>query len=59
MTFYLDTFNRSNVELVDVSSTKGVEAYKCNRDHNNGKEYKVDCIIYASGFEITSAMRGG
>ena len=53
--FYLDTFNRSNVELVDVSSTKGVEAINATGIIANGKEYKVDCIIYASGFEITSS----
>jgi len=53
--FYLDTFNRSNVELVDVSSTKGVEAINETGIIANGKEYKVDCIIYASGFEITSS----
>tara|TARA_B100000676_G_scaffold60144_1_gene59462 strand:- start:890 stop:2713 length:1824 start_codon:yes stop_codon:yes gene_type:complete len=53
--FYLNTFNRSNVELVDVSSTKGVEAINATGIIANGKEYKVDCIIYASGFEITSS----
>ena len=53
--FYLDTFNRSNVELVDVSSTQGVEAINEKGIIANGKEYDVDCIIYASGFEITSS----
>ena len=53
--FYLNTFNRPNVELVDVSSTQGVEAINKNGIIANGKEYGVDCIIYASGFEITSS----
>lgn len=53
--FYLDTFNRSNVELVDVSSTQGVEAINEKGIIANRKEYEVDCIIYASGFEITSS----
>ena len=53
--FYLDTFNRPNVELVDVSATQGVEAITENGIVANGKEYAVDCIVYASGFEITSS----
>ena len=53
--FYLNTFNRQNVELVDVSSTQGVEAINEKGIMANGKEYEVDCIIYASGFEITSS----
>ncbi len=53
--FYLDTFNRPNVELVDVSATQGVEAITENGIIANDKEYAVDCIVYASGFEITSS----
>ena len=53
--FYLDTFNRPNVELVDVSTTQGVEAITETGIVANGQEYAVDCIIYASGFEITSS----
>ena len=53
--FYLGTFNRSNVELVDVSSTQGVEAINEKGIIANSKEYELDCIIYASGFEITSS----
>ena len=52
---YLETFNRDNVELVDVSATQGVEAITERGIVANGKEYEVDCIIYASGFEITSS----
>ena len=52
---YLATFNRDNVELVDVSATQGVEAINERGIVANGKEYEVDCIIYASGFEITSS----
>jgi len=52
---YLATFNRENVELVDVSTTQGVEAITERGIVANGKEYEVDCIIYASGFEITSS----
>ena len=52
---YLDTFNRDNVTLVDVSEAKGVDRITENGIVANGEEYEVDCIIYASGFEITSS----
>ena len=52
---YLETFNRPNVELVDCSDAKGVEQITERGLIVNGKEYQVDCIIYASGFEITSS----
>ncbi len=52
---YLETFNRPNVELVDVSATQGVEAITESGVVANGKTYAVDCIVYASGFEITSS----
>lgn len=54
---YLETFNRSNVELIDVSETKGVDRITENGFVANGEEYEVDCIIYASGFEITSSYQ--
>ncbi|OMC51157.1 monooxygenase [Mycobacterium sp. IS-2888] len=53
---YLPTFNRPNVTLVDVSSTKGVERATEKGLVVNGVEYEVDCIIYASGFEITTEI---
>jgi cyclohexanone monooxygenase len=52
---YLETFNRSNVQLVDVSDAKGVDRITEKGLVANGIEYEVDCIIYASGFEITSS----
>ena len=51
---YLATFNRPNVELVDVSDAKGVERITPKGVVANGKEYEVDCIIYSTGFEITT-----
>jgi len=54
---YLGTFNNDNVELVDVSDTKGVERITEKGFVANGREYEVDCIIYASGFEITSSYQ--
>jgi cation diffusion facilitator CzcD-associated flavoprotein CzcO len=53
---YYPTFNRSNVELVDVSATKGVERMTEKGFVANGREYEVDCIIFASGFEVTSDL---
>jgi cyclohexanone monooxygenase len=52
---YLATFNRPNVELVDVSDSKGVERITANGVVANGVEYEVDCIIFATGFEITTS----
>jgi cyclohexanone monooxygenase len=54
---YLPTFNRPNVELVDVSESKGVDRITKKGVVANGKEYEVDCIIYASGFEISTAFK--
>ena len=53
---YLPTFNRPNVTLVDVSSKKGVERATEKGLIANGVEYEVDCIIYASGFEISTEI---
>jgi cyclohexanone monooxygenase len=54
---YLPTFNRPNVTLVDVSESKGVERATENGLVAGGIEYHVDCIIFASGFEITTEIR--
>jgi cyclohexanone monooxygenase len=53
---YLATFNRPNVTLIDVSATKGVQRATGKGLVANDVEYEVDCIIYASGFEITTEM---
>ncbi|WP_198956179.1 NAD(P)/FAD-dependent oxidoreductase [Archangium sp. Cb G35] len=49
---YLDAFNRPNVQLVDTDG-KGVERITPTGVVVNGKEYEVDCLVYASGFEVT------
>jgi len=48
---YLQTFNRSNVTLVDTQG-RGVERITETGVVANGVEYEVDCIIYATGFEV-------
>ncbi|MBO0855511.1 MAG: NAD(P)/FAD-dependent oxidoreductase, partial [Nocardia sp.] len=53
---YLPTYNRPNVTLVDVSGDKGVERITEKGVVAGGVEYEVDCIIFASGFEITTEL---
>ncbi len=48
---YLDTFNRYNVELVDTDG-RGVERITENAVVANGVEYEIDCLIFATGFEV-------
>jgi cyclohexanone monooxygenase len=48
---YLDTFNRANVTLVDTQG-RGVERITPRGIVANGVEYELDCIIYATGFEV-------
>ncbi len=54
---YLATFNRDNVHLIDVSESKGVDRISEKGVVANGQEYEVDCIIYATGFEITTTAQ--
>ena len=49
---YLPTFDRENVTLVDTSNSQGVERIEENAVVANGVRYEVDCIIYATGFEV-------
>ena len=54
---YLPSFNRPNVTLVDTGDTGGVERITARGLVANGEEYPVDCIIFATGFEISSSFR--
>ena len=49
---YLPTFDRENVTLVDTSNSQGVERIEEYAVVANGVRYEVDCIIYATGFEV-------
>ncbi|MGP4049864.1 flavin-containing monooxygenase [Streptomyces sp. 2A115] len=49
---YLDTFNRPNVTLVDTADQGGVERITEDSVVVGGAEYEVDCIIFATGFEV-------
>ena len=54
---YLQTFNRDTVELIDTNG-QGVERITQRGVVAGGKEYEVDCIIFATGFEVgTSYVR--
>ena len=48
---YLPTFNRPNVTLVDTDG-RGVERITERGVVANGTEYPVDCIVFATGFEV-------
>ncbi len=48
---YLQTFNRPNVTLVDTNG-KGVERITEKGVVVDGTEYQLDCLIYATGFEV-------
>jgi cation diffusion facilitator CzcD-associated flavoprotein CzcO len=48
---YLQTFNRPNVTLVDTGG-KGVERITPRGCVVAGREYPLDCLIYATGFEV-------
>jgi cyclohexanone monooxygenase len=52
---YLQTFNRSNVTLVDTQG-QGIERITQKGVVANGKEYELDCIIFASGFEVGTPL---
>ena len=51
---YLPAFNRPNVKLVDTQG-HGVERITENGLVFGGVEYRVDCIIFATGFEVGTA----
>ncbi|HEY6474354.1 MAG TPA: NAD(P)/FAD-dependent oxidoreductase [Acidimicrobiales bacterium] len=51
---YLQAFNRDNVALVDTDGL-GVERITARGVVVAGREYEVDCIIFATGFEVGTA----
>jgi len=48
---YLDAFNRPNVTLVDTEG-RGVEKITEHAVWANGRPHEIDCLIYATGFEV-------
>ena len=48
---YLPTFNRPNVHLVDTHG-KGISEITAQGPVFEGKQYELDLLIYATGFEV-------
>ena len=48
---YLQTFNRPQVHLVDTDG-KGIDRITARGVVAKGKEYPLDCLIFATGFEV-------
>jgi cyclohexanone monooxygenase len=53
-TDYFETYNRPNVTLVDISGA-GIERITPHGLRAKGKEYELDCLVFATGFD---AMTG-
>jgi cation diffusion facilitator CzcD-associated flavoprotein CzcO len=51
----LPTFNRPNVSLVDTRG-RGVERFTRNAVVVDGEHYELDCLIFATGFEIGTSL---
>ena len=52
---YLQTFNRDNVTLVDTDG-RGIERITAQGLVVKGKEYPLDCLIFATGFEVAASF---
>ncbi|MBY0421373.1 MAG: NAD(P)/FAD-dependent oxidoreductase, partial [Parvularculaceae bacterium] len=53
---FYPAFNRENVTLLDVSKTRGLERMTPTGFVVDGREHAIDCMIFASGFEVTSDL---
>ena len=55
-TGYFETFNRDNVELVDVSETP-IDEITPHGLRVGGRDFEFDCIVFATGFDaMTGAL---
>jgi cation diffusion facilitator CzcD-associated flavoprotein CzcO len=52
---YLDAFNQPGTRLIDTDG-KGVERITETGVVVGGVEYEVDCIVFATGFEVGTAL---
>jgi cyclohexanone monooxygenase len=56
---YYETFNRDNVTLINTDG-RGLDRITENALVFDGKSYEVDCLVFASGFEVgASTSRAG
>lgn len=53
---FYPVFNQPNVTLIDVADTKGLEEITANGFVVDGKQIDVDCLIFASGFEVSGDL---
>ena len=53
---YYPAFNQDNVTLIDVAETQGLERLTEKGFIHNGVEYEIDCLILASGYEVTNDL---
>ncbi len=51
---YLETYNKDNVKLIDTQGL-GVDKITKNGVVVDGTEYELDCLIFATGFEVGTA----
>ncbi|MFM8272032.1 MAG: monooxygenase, partial [Gemmata sp.] len=51
---YLQAFNRPNVTLVDTAG-RGIDRVTPRGVVANGQEFELDCLVYATGFEVGTA----
>ncbi|MFB4195531.1 flavin-containing monooxygenase [Streptomyces carpaticus] len=49
---YYPAFNRDNVTLVDTADTHGIERVTGTGVVVGGREYALDCLIFATGFSV-------
>jgi cyclohexanone monooxygenase len=52
---YLDAFNRANVTLIDTDG-RGIEGITERGVVAGGREHDVDCIVWATGFEVGTEL---
>ncbi|MDG2232917.1 MAG: monooxygenase, partial [Ilumatobacter sp.] len=52
---YLQAFNEPNTHLIDTDG-KGVERVDATGVWVNGENYELDCLIFASGFEVGTSF---
>lgn len=53
---YYPAFNQDNVHLIDVAETQGLERLTETGFVHQGVEYEIDCLILASGYEVTNDL---
>ena len=53
---YYPAFNQPNVTLIDVAETQGLERLTETGFVHDGVEYEIDCLILASGYEVTNDL---